>query len=139
MTRRGRTLAAIAATMAALLAILSYVDAIYDWESAVGLCQVPVTSVTPDPNGKFSAVVFEVYCGPIPPLNTHVSLVPNGRTFSRKRNVDFLVLDGSANLKIQWTGESTLDIRLPALATVFKRETQVGHVTVTYTPAVWGE
>ena len=138
MTRR-TTLAAIAATMAALLAILSYVDAIYDWESAVGLCQVPVTGVTPDPNGKFSAVVFEVYCGPIAPLNTHVSLVPNGRTFSRKRNVDFLVLDGSANLKIQWTGESTLDIRLPALATVFKRETQVGHVTVTYTPAVWGE
>jgi hypothetical protein len=122
--------------MVALLAILSYVDSAYDWESAVGLCQVPVTSVTPNPNGKLSAVVFEVYCGPIPPLNTHVSLVPNGRTFSRKRNVDFLVLGGSHNLKIQWTGESTLDIRLSAPAEVFKRETQVGHVTVTYTPAL---
>jgi len=139
MMPRVRTLAAVAATMVALLAILAYVDSTYDWESAVGLCQVPVTSVTPNPNGKFSAVVFEVYCGPIPPLNTQVSLVPNGRTFSRKRNVDFLVLDGSASLKIQWTGESTLDIRLPALATVSMRETQVGHVTVTYTPALWGE
>ncbi len=134
MTRR-RTLAT-AATMAALLAILSYVDSTYDWESAVGLCHVPVTSATPDPGGKLSAVVFEVYCAPIPPLNTHVSLVPNGRTFSRKRDVDFLVLDGSHNLKIEWTGEATLDIRLPALAKVFKRETQVGHVTVSYTPAL---
>jgi len=139
MTRRVRPLAATAATMAAVLAILSYVDSAYDWESVVGLCQVPVTSATPDPGGKLSAVVFEVYCGPIPPLNTHVSLVPNGRTFSRKRNVDFLVLDGSHNLKVQWMGESALDIRLPALAKVFKRETKVGHVTVTYTPALWGE
>ena len=135
MTRR-RTLAATAATMAAVLAILSYVDSTYDWESAVGLCKVPVTSVTPDPSGKHSAVVFEVYCGPIPPLNTHVSLVPNGRTFSRKRDLAFLVLDGSHDLKLQWTAGSTLEIRLPALAKVFKRETQVGHVTVSYIPAL---
>ncbi|WP_156435592.1 hypothetical protein [Bradyrhizobium lablabi] len=125
--------------MTALLVLLSYVDSAYDWENAVGLCQVPVKSVTPDPNGKLSAVVFEVYCGPIPPLNTHVSLVPNGRTFSRKRNVDFLVLDGSHDLKIQWAADSTLDIRLPALAKAFKRETRVGQVTVNYTPALWGE
>jgi hypothetical protein len=122
--------------MAALLAILAYVDSVYDWETAVGFCQVPVTSVTPNPNGKFSAVVFEVYCGPLPPANTHVALVPNGRTFSRKRDVDFLVLGGSGDLKVQWTGESTLEIRLPALAEVFRREAQVGHVTVSYTPAL---
>ena len=139
MMRRVRTLAAIAATMTALLAILTYADLTFDWESAVGLCDVPVTSAKPDPSGRLSAVVFEVNCGPIPPLNTHVSLVPNGRTFSRKRNVDFLVLDESHNLKIQWTGESTLDIRLPPLAKEFKRQTQVGHVIVTYTPALWGE
>jgi hypothetical protein len=136
MRRSGRALAAIAATMAALLAILAYVDSVYDWETAVGICQVPVTSVTPNPNGKFSAVVFEVYCGPLPPANTHVALVPDGRTFSRKRDVDFLVLGGSGDLKVQWTGEATLEIRLPALAEVFKREAQVGHVTVTYTPAL---
>jgi hypothetical protein len=120
--------------MAAVLAILSYVDSTYDWESAVGLCHVPVTSVPPDPTGKLSAVVFEVSCGPVPPSNTHVSLVPNGRTFSRKRDVDFLVLGGSGDLKVQWTGESTLEIGLPAQAKVFKRQTQVGHVTVNYPP-----
>jgi len=136
MTPRGRALAAIAAPVAAALAILAYVDTVYDWETAVGLCQVPVTSVTPNSNGKFSAVVFEVYCGPLPPANTHVALVPDGRTFSRKRHVDFLVLAGSVDLKVQWTGESTLDIRLPAVAEVFKREAQVGHVTVTYIPAL---
>ncbi|MCA6113752.1 hypothetical protein J6524_02240 [Bradyrhizobium sp. WSM 1738] len=125
--------------MAALFAIVAYVDSTYDWESAIGLCHVPVTSVTPNPNAKLSAVVFEVYCGPLPPLNAHVALVPNGRTFSRKRDVDFLVLAGSDSPKVQWTGESTLDIRLPALAKVIKRETQVGHVTVTYTEALWGE
>jgi len=136
MTRRGGRFAAIAATMAALLAILLYVDQAYDWESATGLCRTPVTSVTPNPSGKLSAVVFEVYCGPIPPSNTHVSLVPGGRAFSRKRNVDFLVLGGSHNLEIQWKGESALDIRLPALAEVFKRETASGQVTVTYMPAL---
>jgi hypothetical protein len=125
--------------MAAVLAILAYVGSVYDWETAVGLCQVPVMSFTPNPNGKLSAVVFEVYCGPLPPANTHVAVVPNGRTFSRKRDVDFLVLDGSHNLKIQWTEDSTLDIRLPALAQVFKREIQVGHVTVTYTEALSSE
>jgi hypothetical protein len=122
--------------MAALLAILPYVDSAYDWERAVGLCHVPVTSATPDPSGKLSAVVFEVYCGPLPPANTPVSLVPNGRTFSRKRNVDFLVLDGSVDLKVQWIGESSLNVGLPALAKIFKRETQVGPVTVIYTPVL---
>jgi hypothetical protein len=122
--------------MVALLAILPYVDSAYDWESAVGLCHVPVTSATPDPSGKLSAVVFEVYCGPLPPANTPVSLVPNGRTFSRKRNVDFLVLDGSVDLKVQWIGESSLNVGLPALAKIFKRETQVGPVTVIYTPVL---
>jgi hypothetical protein len=134
MTRRVRTLASLAAAVAALLAILTYVDSAFDWESAVGLCDVPVTSVTLDPNGKFSAVAFEVYCGPVPPSNTHVSLVPNGRTFSRKRSVDFLILDGSYRLPIQWTGESTLEIGLPAQAKVLKRQTQVEHVTVNYRP-----
>jgi hypothetical protein len=127
-------LASLAAAAAALLAILTYVSSAFDWESAVGLCDVPVTSITPDPKGTLSAVVFEVYCGPIPPSNTRVSLVPNGRAFSRKRNVDFLVLDGSYHLPIQWTGESTLEIGLPAQAKVFKRETQVGNVTVNYRP-----
>jgi hypothetical protein len=34
----------------------------------------------------------------------------------------------------RWTGESTLEIGLPAQAKVFKRETQVGNVTVNYRP-----
>ena len=134
MTQRGRKLATIAATMAALLAILLYVDQAYDWESATGLCHVPVTSVTPNPSGKLSAVVFEVYCGAVPPSNTHVSLVPKGQTFSRKRSADLLILDGSYHLPIQWTEESTLEISLPALAKALKRETRIEHVTVNYRP-----
>ena len=122
--------------MAALLAILLYVDSAYDWESAIGVCRIPVTSVTPSPNGRLSAVVFEVYCGPTPPLNTHVSLVPGDRAFSRKRNADFLVLGGSHNPETQWKGESALDIRLPALAEICKQETRSGQVTVTYTPSL---
>jgi hypothetical protein len=134
MTRKGRTLASLAAAVAALLATLAYVDSAFDWESVIGLCNVPVTSVTPDPNGTLSAVAFEVYCGPVPPSNTHVSLVPKGRRFSRKRSVDFLVLDGSYHLPIQWTEESTLEIGLPAQAKAFKRETRIEHVTVNYRP-----
>jgi hypothetical protein len=65
--------------MVALLAILPYVDSAYDWESAVGLCHVPVTSATPDPSGKLSAVVFEVYCGPLPPANAQSGPERHGR------------------------------------------------------------
>jgi len=126
----------LAVTLAALFAAGTYVDSVFDWEEAIGLCNVPVRSTTPDPEGKLSAVVFEVYCGPIPPLNTHVSLFPAGKTFSRKRSADFLVLGGSYNLSIQWTGASSLDVGVPAMAKVYKNETRVGPVTVNYRPVL---
>ncbi len=126
----------VTVTIAALFAVGAYADSTFDWEEAIGLCRVPVTSTTPDPKGKWSAVVFEVYCGPVPPFNTHVSLVPNGKEFSRKRNPDFLVLGGSHKLAVQWTGESSLDVNLPATAKVFKNETSVGPVTINYRPVL---
>jgi hypothetical protein len=129
------TLASVAA-IAALLAAGTCIDSGFDWEQAIGLCNVPVRSTTSDPNGKLSAVVFEVYCGPMPPDNTHVSLVPKDKVFSRKRNPDFLVLAGSHDLAVQWTGELALEVSIPATARVFKNETSVGPVTVIYRPAL---
>jgi hypothetical protein len=126
----------LAATIAALLAVWTYVDSVFDWEEAIGLCNVPVRSTTPDPKGKLVAVVFEVYCGPIPPFNTQLSLSPKDRAFSRKRNPAFLVLGGSYNLTVQWTGESSLAVSMPATAKVFKNETSVGPVTVNYSPVL---
>ena len=136
MTRRLRIAASLGATIAALLAVWTYVDSAFDWEGAIGLCNVPVRSATPDPKGKLSAVVFEVYCGPIPPFNTQVSLALKDKTFSRKRNPAFLVLGGSYNLTVQWTGESSLDVSIPATAKVLKNETRVGPVTVNYRPVL---
>src|ERR1700755_2396717 len=104
MPRIRRIAIASAAAMAALLAAGTYIDSVFDWEQAIGLCNVPVRSTTPDRNGKLSAVVFEVYCGPVPLDNTHVSLVPKDKVFSRKHNPDFLVLAGSHDLAVQWTG-----------------------------------
>ncbi|MEP6837974.1 MAG: hypothetical protein ABJA75_07970, partial [Bradyrhizobium sp.] len=93
--------------MTALVALLIVagicVDSLFDWETAVGLCKVPVKSVTASPDGKQSAFVFEVYCGPLPPDNTHVSLVQANHAFSWKRDAGFLILGGSHDLKIQWT------------------------------------
>jgi hypothetical protein len=131
-----RILVLLAATIAALLAVCAYVDSVFDWEEAIGLCNVPVRSTTPDPKGKLSAVVFEVHCGPIPPLNTQVSLSLKDKAFSRKRNPAFLVLGGSFNLTVQWTGESSLAVSVPATAKVFKNEASVGPVTVNYSPVL---
>ena len=103
MTRRLRIAASLGATIAALLAVWTYV---------------------------------EVYCGPIPPFNTQVSLALKDKTFSRKRNPAFLVLGGSYNLTVQWTGESSLDVSIPATAKVLKNETSVGPVTVNYRPVL---
>jgi hypothetical protein len=122
--------------MAALLAAGTYIDSVFDWEQAIGLCNVPVRSTTPDSNGKLLAVVFEVYCGPIPPDNTHMSLAPKDKVFSRKRNPDFLVLAGSHDLAVQWTGEFALEVSMPATAKVFKNETSAGPVTITYRPVL---
>ena len=136
MARLSRIAVALAVTIIALLAVGTYADSVFDWEETIGLCNVPVRSVVPNPKGKLSAVVFEVYCGPIPPFNTHVSLVPSGKVFSRKRNPDFLVLGGSYNLAVQWTGKSSLDVSVPATAKVFKNDTSAGPVTINYRPVL---
>ena len=136
MKRGMRIVAWLAATVALLAAVGICVDSVFDWESAVRLCKVPVRSVIPSPNGKQSVVVFEVYCGPVPPENTHASVVSADMAFSWKRNPSFLVLGGSYNLAVQWTGESSLQVNVPATAKVFKNEASVGQVTANYRPVL---
>ena len=125
-----------AASVAVLVVAGICVDSLFDWESAVGLCRVPVRSVTPSPDGKHSAVVFEVYCGPLPSDNTHVSVVSANQAFSWKRDPSFFVLGGSGGLKVQWTGTTSLEISVPAMAKVFKQEPRAGSVTVNYRPVL---
>jgi hypothetical protein len=112
------------------------VDSLFDWESSIGLCKVPVRSVTPSPDGKQSAVVFEVYCGPLPPDNTHVSVIAADRTFSWKHDPSFLVVGGSYNLRVDWTSPTSLNVNVPATAKVFQQERSVEGVTVSYIPVL---
>jgi hypothetical protein len=136
--KRGpRILGWIAASVALFIAAAISVDAWFDWESAIGLCKVPVRSVTQSPDGKQFAVVFEVYCGPLPPDNTHVSIVPANRSFSWKRDPGFLILAGSGGLEILWTEATSVEVRVPALAKVYKQEPRVGAVAVNYKPVLF--
>lgn len=126
-----------AAASAALLVVAGIcVDSLFDWESSIGLCKVPVRSVTPSPDGKQSAVVFEVYCGPLAPDNTHVSVIAADRTFSWKHDPSYLVLAGSYGLKVQWTDTTSLDVSVPAMAKIIRQEPRAGIVTVSYRPVL---
>lgn len=136
MKRGLRILGWIAASIVLFVAAAISVDALFDWESATGLCRVPVRSVTQSPDRKQSAVVFEVYCGPLPPDNLHVSIVPTSRSFSWKHDPGFLILAGSGGLKVVWTDARTLEVSIPALAKVYKQEPRVGTVAVSYKPAL---
>jgi hypothetical protein len=122
------------ASVAVLVVTGICLDSLFDWENAIGLCRVPVRSVTPSPDGKHSAVVFEVYCGPLPSDNTQVSVVPANQAFSWKRDPSFFVLGGSGDLKVQWTGRTSLEVSVPAMAKVLRREPRAGSVTVSYRP-----
>jgi hypothetical protein len=135
--RRGlRIVLWVAASVAMLGVVGICVDSLFDWESSIGLCKVPVRSVTPSPDGKQSAVVFEVYCGPLPPDNTHVSIIAADRTFSWKHDPSFLVLGGSYALKVQWTDTTSLDVSVPAEATIIRQEPHAGIITVSYRPVL---
>lgn len=132
MTRRFDKLVASAGAVLLFVAFSIYADSAFDWESAVGICSVPVKSVTPSLDGKLSVVIFEVYCGPLPSANTHASLVGTGQVFSRKRNPSFLILGGSYNLSVRWISESSLDIELPATAKLFRSEQKMEQIEVAY-------
>jgi hypothetical protein len=129
-------LAWAAASMAVLVVAGIFVDSSFDRESAVGLCNVPVRSVAPGPDARHSAVVFEVYCGPLPPDNTHISVVPANQAFSWKRDSSFFILGGTGGLKVQWTGTTSLEVSVPAMAKVFKQEPRTGSATASYRPVL---
>jgi hypothetical protein len=135
--KRGLGIFAWAAASVALLVVAGvYADSVFDWETAVGLCKVPVRSITPSPDGKHSVVVYEVYCGPLPPDNTHVSVIPTSQVFSWKRDPDFLVVGGNSDLKVRWTGTTSLEVGIPAMTKAFKQEPRAGDVTVSYRPVL---
>ena len=95
-------------------------------------CRVAVHSSISAPDGRTSAVVFEMECGATVPFNTQVSLAPAGKPFSPKKNPAFLVLSGQHELVVRWGGEKVIEIDIPQEARVFRSERSVGDITIEY-------
>jgi len=95
-------------------------------------CATTIKRMVPSSDATRTAVIFERECGATAPFNTQVSLVPNGESFSPGRYPSFLSIGGQHALAIRWTGERALEVDLPQNDRVFRNETTVDDVSVTY-------
>jgi len=95
-------------------------------------CATTIKRMVPSSDATRTAVIFERECGATAPFNTQVSLVPKGESFSPGRYPSFLSIGGQHALAIRWTGERALEVDLPQNDRVFRNETTVDDVSVTY-------
>jgi hypothetical protein len=65
------------------------------------------------PAGDWIAIEFERGCGVGSPLNTQVSLIPQGLYFDPDRFPPFFVLNDRRKVSVRWTGDRALLIRFP--------------------------
>lgn len=82
------------------------------------------------PSGRLSAVVFSRDCGATTGFSTKVSIIPAGRSLADEAGNTF-VSSGKIDLSLQWQTDFTLRVQGEGQS-VFKKETQVTGVTVTY-------
>jgi hypothetical protein len=95
------------------------------------LCENEIVHLAQSPSGARTAVVFNRNCGATTGFNTQVSILPSADAASENSG-NVLALDDQVPLQIHWTSESQLSIAGVASARVFKQESQVAGVTVTY-------
>ena len=84
------------------------------------MCGTTVHQTVAAPDGKLSAVVFDIDCGATTGFNTQVSIAPVGREFSPDRYPAFLKLDGRHDIAIKWIGERALEVSTPFGTRVYR-------------------
>lgn len=95
--------------------------------------ELVVYSATPSPDGRLSAVIYEMEGGATAPFNTHVSIAPKGSPFSPKKNPPFLSLNGQHELGVRWIGERAIEVTgIPQNITIYRKDPSVGEITVEY-------
>ena len=87
----------------------------------------------PSPDGKLSAVIYEMKGDATVPFNTQLSIAPVDTPFSPEKNPPFLSVNGQHDLVVRWTGERAIEvIGFPQDVTNYKKDSSIGDITVEY-------
>jgi hypothetical protein len=77
------------------------------------------------------AVVFNRGCGATTGFNTQVSIFVAGRDLPDAAG-NTLIVDDKVQLRVQWTSDTSLTISGPLSTQIFKKESKVEDVQVSY-------
>ncbi len=95
-------------------------------------CGITLHRILPSPNGKRALVSFDVDCGATTRFNTQLSLIPEGAYFSHKEYPAFFVIGGRHDVRLRWQSNDEVEIDVPRDEQVYRRESLVDGVAVTY-------
>lgn len=94
-------------------------------------CENVIAGNTASPSGRTKAVEFHRNCGATTGFNTQVSVLPMAAQLPDEGG-NALVIEGSAPLQMRWISDSSLLIEGSDSAKVFKQESRVGEVEISY-------
>jgi len=95
------------------------------------MCENEQVASVSSPSGSARAVVFNRNCGATTGFNAQVSIL-SGTEKLPNDGGNALILDGSAPLRVHWASESRVTVSRLGSAQVFKQESKVGAVVVSY-------
>jgi hypothetical protein len=125
------------------LILLCVISACSGCDELLGLCGNVVVQTVKSPDGAHVAVLFTRDCGATTALSTQVSVLGSTKSLSGGGNA-FVADDnhgavrasstGAIPMTLRWTAADHLSISYPAGARVFKKESRVDGVAITYAP-----
>ena len=95
------------------------------------ICENEQIANVASPSGAARAIVFHRNCGATTGFNTQVSVLPMAKQLPNDGG-NALIVDGSVPLQVRWTSESRILVSGYGQAKIFKQESIVGGVAVTY-------
>ncbi|MGZ4789109.1 MAG: hypothetical protein ACXVZX_11375 [Terriglobales bacterium] len=108
----------------------------------LGMCGNSVAREVPSPDGKWKAVIYERDCGATTDFSTQVSVLEarddvgdeSGNVFITDSNHGAVPISGIGviNVDVLWRSNSEVRVRYPSAARVFKKETRISGVSVSY-------
>lgn len=124
------------------IVVLAVVVAIALYVIADAMCQNEVLSDVRSPDGKYRVITFQRDCGATSDFSTQVSVIP-AWWYLRNVSGNLFVADtdhgkapsgpgGGPDVRVMWMSPSLLSISYHPDARVFKSESAVGSVSVTY-------
>lgn len=95
------------------------------------VCENDVSETSHSPSGKMKAVVFNRGCGATVGFNTQVSVLPASAALPNDGG-NVLIVDDTVPLKLEWQSDQALRITGRFETRVFKQESSVDGIQVTY-------